>query len=94
MLRRSSFGAFAASGFKLLVVPVVLVVLGLAFSLPAQSMAILFLMAASPTAAASFIMARALGGNSQLAANIVALSTLFSIVTASLGLALLKGYFP
>ena len=94
MLRRSSFGAFMASGFKLLIVPVVLLAFGLLFALPPQSMAILFLMAASPTAAASFIMARALGGNSQLAANIVALSTLFSIVTASLGLALLKVYFP
>ena len=54
----------------------------------------LFLLAAAPTASASFIMARALGGNSQLAANIIAISTLFSIVTASLGLALLKVYLP
>ncbi|WP_226661200.1 AEC family transporter [Microbulbifer aggregans] len=94
MLRRSSFGAFAASGFKLLVVPVVLVAVGWAFGLDTQSMAILFLLAAAPTASASFIMARALGGNSQLAANIIALSTLFSIITASIGLALLKVYVP
>lgn len=94
MLRRSSFGAFAASGFKLLVVPFVLVAVGWAFGLDTQSMAILFLLAAAPTASASFIMARALGGNSQLAANIIALSTLFSIVTASIGLALLKVYVP
>ncbi|MFV8782776.1 AEC family transporter [Microbulbifer sp. SA54] len=94
MLSRSSFGAFAASGFKLLVVPLVLVAAGWLFGLDAQSMAILFLLAAAPTASASFIMARALGGNSQLAANIVALSTLFSIVTASIGLALLKVYVP
>lgn len=94
LLRRSSFGAFLAAGFKLLIVPVILLAFGWLFRLPAQSMAILFLLAASPTAAASFIMARALGGNSQLAANIVAISTLFSIVTASLGLALVKVYFP
>lgn len=94
MLRRSSFGAFAASAFKLLVVPFVLVAVGWAFGLDTQSMAILFLLAAAPTASASFIMARALGGNSQLAANIIALSTLFSIVTASIGLALLKVYVP
>ncbi|MCK7596931.1 AEC family transporter [Microbulbifer sp. CAU 1566] len=94
MLRRSSFGAFASSGFKLLVVPLVLLGVGWLFQLDGQAMAILFLLAATPTASASFIMARALGGNSQLAANIVALSTLFSIVTASLGLALLKVSFP
>ncbi|WP_226702982.1 AEC family transporter [Microbulbifer elongatus] len=94
MLRRSSFGAFMASAFKLLVVPAVLVGVGLVFGLDGQALAILFLLAAAPTASASFIMARALGGNSQLAANIVAISTLFSIVTASLGLALLKVYLP
>ncbi|MBN8431438.1 AEC family transporter [Microbulbifer salipaludis] len=94
MLRRSSFGAFAASGFKLLVVPVILVGVGLLFGLHGQGLAILFLLAAAPTASASFIMARALGGNSQLAANIIAISTLFSVVTASLGLALLKVYLP
>ncbi|WGL16985.1 AEC family transporter [Microbulbifer bruguierae] len=94
MLRRSSFGAFLASGFKLLVVPLVLLVIGWLFRLDSQSMAILFLLAAAPTASASFIMARALGGNSQLAANIIAISTLLSIVTASAGLALLKVYLP
>ncbi|WP_043316083.1 AEC family transporter [Microbulbifer sp. HZ11] len=94
MLRRSSFGAFAASAFKLLIVPLVLLGIGLMFRLDTQSMAILFLLAATPTASASFIMARALGGNSQLAANIIAISTLFSIVTASLGLALLKVNLP
>lgn len=90
MLKRSSFGAFAASGFKLLIVPLVLLGFGWLFRLDGQAMAILFLLAAAPTASASFIMARALGGNSQLAANIIAISTLLSIVTASLGLALLK----
>ncbi|WP_105104216.1 AEC family transporter [Microbulbifer pacificus] len=90
MLKRSSFGAFAASAFKLLIVPLVLLAFGFLFQLDGQAMAILFLLAAAPTASASFIMARALGGNSQLAANIIAISTLLSIVTASLGLALLK----
>ncbi|WP_231757463.1 AEC family transporter [Microbulbifer elongatus] len=94
MLRRSSFAAFAASAFKLLIAPLVLLGAGLLFRLDAQAMAVLFLLAATPTASASFIMARALGGNSQLAANIIAISTLFSIVTASLGLALLKVNLP
>lgn len=92
LLRRSSAGAFAASGFKLLMVPALLLACGWLWQLPAQSMGVLFLLAAAPSATVSFIMARALGGNSQLAANIIALSTLLSIVTASLGLALLKVY--
>ncbi|SHE66487.1 hypothetical protein SAMN04487965_0385 [Microbulbifer donghaiensis] len=90
LLRRSSLTAFGAVAFKLLAVPVVLLAFGWLFGLDAQSMGVLLLLAAAPSATVSFIMARAMGGNSQLAANIVALSTLFSIVTASLGLALLE----
>nr|WP_255771364.1 AEC family transporter [Microbulbifer guangxiensis] len=93
LLRRSSLAAVGASVFKLVMVPLVLLVFGWLFGLPSQSMGVLFLMAAAPTATVSFIMARAMGGNSQLAANIVALSTLLSVVTASIGLALLKSFF-
>ena len=93
LLKRSSLTAFAAVGFKLLLVPAVLLTFGWLFALPAQSMGVLLLLAATPSATVSFIMARALGGNSQLAANVVALSTLLSIVTASLGLALLEVLF-
>lgn len=93
LLRRSSLAALGAVGFKLLLVPAVLLGFGWLFELPAQSMGVLLLLAAAPSATVSFIMARALGGNSQLAANIVALSTLLSIVTASLGLALLEVLF-
>jgi len=93
LLRRSSLAAFGAVGFKLLLVPAALLAFGWLFDLPAQSMGVLLLLAAAPSATVSFIMARALGGNSQLAANIVALSTLLSIVTASLGLALLEVMF-
>ncbi|MFI2809820.1 AEC family transporter [Microbulbifer sp. JSM ZJ756] len=89
-LRQSSAGAVGASAFKLLLVPLVLLGCGWLLALPSQSLGVLFLMAAAPTATVSFIMARALGGNSQLAANIVALSTLLSIITASLGLAILE----
>ena len=90
MLWRSSYAAVGASVFKLVAVPAILLGFGWLLGLPAQSMGVLFLMAAAPSATVSFIMARAMGGNSQLAANIVALSTLFCIVSASFGLVLLK----
>ncbi|SDK14859.1 AEC family transporter [Microbulbifer yueqingensis] len=89
-LQRSSLAAVGASMFKLVLVPVVLLACGWLVGLPGQSLGVLFLMAAAPTATVSFIMARALGGNSRLAANIVALSTLLSIITASLGLVVLE----
>lgn len=93
LLRRSSLAAFGATAIKLLGVPAVLLACGWLLRLPAQAMGVLLLLAATPSATVSFIMARAMGGNSQLAANIVALSTLLSIVTASLGLALLEIWF-
>ncbi len=51
---------------------------------------IIFILFACPTAIASFIMADAMGLNSRLAGNILLLTTLFSIVTITLGLYILK----
>jgi predicted permease len=50
----------------------------------------LILMFASPTAAASFVMVRTIGGNHTLAANIIALTTLISLFTVSIAIYLLK----
>ncbi len=51
---------------------------------------ILFLMCSAPTASASFIMVKAMGGNYKLAANIIALTSLGSIVSVSLGIMILR----
>jgi hypothetical protein len=48
-------------------------------------------MSSAPTAAASYVMVRAMGGNAVLAANIVVLTTLGSILTTSLGITVLRG---
>ncbi len=53
---------------------------------------ILFFMNASPVAAASYVMARSMGGNSVLAANIIALTTVLSTITCTLGIVILKSY--
>ncbi len=47
------------------------------------------LLASAPTAVASFVMVRVLGGNTQLAANMVVFSSFFSLVTVTAGLTLL-----
>lgn len=91
-LLHSSTAACAATGFKLIIVPLIMLLIGWLFHLPAESMAILLLLAATPSATATFVVARAFNANSKLAANIIALSTLASIITASIGLTLLS-YF-
>ncbi|MEG3027941.1 MAG: AEC family transporter, partial [Aeromonas sp.] len=50
----------------------------------------LFLISSTPTAAASYVMTRAMGGDSVLAANIIATTTLGSLVSTSLGAALMN----
>ena len=52
---------------------------------------IVFLMTSAPTAAASYVMVRAMQGNATLAANIIVLSTIGSVIATSLGLTLLRG---
>ncbi|MDX1300499.1 MAG: AEC family transporter, partial [Pseudomonas sp.] len=44
----------------------------------------------SPTAAASFVMAKAVGGNYQLAAAIIVITTLASVISTNLGLLVLQ----
>ena len=45
---------------------------------------------ATPTAAASYMMVRAMGGNASLAASIIAMTTVASLFTTSFGLVAMK----
>jgi predicted permease len=51
-----------------------------------MELGVLFLLFMSPTATASFIMGKSMGGNQALAANLIMTTTLVSLLTASLGL--------
>jgi predicted permease len=55
-----------------------------------EQLGILFLLLSSPVAAASFVMVVAARGDGALAANIVVLSTLCSVVTVTAGFYLLS----
>lgn len=64
---------------KCLLYPLVMVLLAYATGFRGMSLGIVLLMSASPTAAASYIMVRALGGDHRLAASIIAVTTLISL---------------
>lgn len=51
---------------------------------------ILFLYVASPTAAASYVMARAADGNHELAASIIVITTLMAAITTNIGIFVLQ----
>lgn len=55
-------------------------------------LAALFLLFGIPTAAASFVLARSMDGDSDLAANVIASTTLVSVITLSIGIFILKYY--
>ena len=75
---------------KLVLMPVVLTLGGYMVGFRGIELGILFLLSSSPSASAGYIMARAMNGNSVLAANIIVLTTLFSLLTTSLGVTVLK----
>ena len=90
---RGIFGAgrmaIWASIARLLVSPVVFVGMGLLLGVEGRGMGILFLMGACPAASAGIVLARALGGNAVAAANIIAITTAFSVFVIAPGIALL-----
>ena len=89
-LREDSRNTIYAGTGKLIVVPFVITLGGYWLGFRDMDLGILFLMTSSPTAAASYIMVRAMSGNSVLAANIIAVTTFGTILMVSIGVALLR----
>ncbi|MDO9618592.1 MAG: AEC family transporter [Pseudomonas sp.] len=89
-LRESSGMALSSSLMKVLWLPLLATLGAWLWGFRDADLAILFLYFASPTAAASFVMAKAVGGNHQLAAAIIVLTTLATVVTTNLGLFVLQ----
>ncbi|MEZ9550211.1 AEC family transporter [Vibrio breoganii] len=79
-----------ATTLKLIAAPIVSCLLAYVLGFRGEALGIIFFMTASPTAAASYVMARSMGGNSTLAANIIALTTILSVVTTTIGLVILN----
>lgn len=75
---------------KLILVPLLITGGGILLGLRGVELGVLYLMSASPTAAASYPMTQALGGNYHLAAAIIAATSLGSIVSSTLGVFLLR----
>ena len=77
---------------KCMLYPVAILCIGYALGLNDIEMGILFLMSASPTAAASYIMAKKTNSNPVLAANIVVSTTIVSIPIMMLSMIVLIQY--
>lgn len=89
-IRRDSGPAMGATAFKMVTLPVLCTLAAWLAGFEGRELGLMFLYFASPTAAASFVMVKALGGNARMAANIVAMTTLLASVTVTLGVFLLQ----
>ena len=77
-------------GAKLVIVPVVMLIIAYALGLRGPEFATLMIVFGSPTAVSSFTMAEQMGGDPDLAAQQVVLTTVFSAVTIFLMVFLFK----
>lgn len=89
-LRLELGNTMLAGASKLVAIPLLFVLGGVVAGFRGIDLGVLLLMSSAPTAAASYVMVRAMGGNATLAANIIALTTLGSILTTSLGIMALR----
>ncbi|MBA6222652.1 AEC family transporter [Colwellia sp. MB02u-18] len=91
-LQQNIYPAMMASVWKVILSPIIFIILILIWPIDPIATGVLFLLIASPTATASFIMVKAMQGNSDLAAKIIIVSTLLSLFTVTLGFALLISF--
>ncbi|ASK28461.1 malonate transporter [Neisseria chenwenguii] len=75
---------------RLIVAPAVAVAVCLMFGLRGMPLGIVFLMAATPVAAAAYPMVKAMGGNDTAAANVAGITTLGSGFSAAAGIVILR----
>lgn len=82
--------ATGASLMKMITLPLLATLAAWLAGFDGRELGVLFLFFASPTAAASFVMVKAMGGNAALSANIIALTTLMASLTITSGVFALK----
>ena len=91
MLRTSNVAALSSVA-KLVFVPGLLTLGGWLVGFRGVQLGVIFLFASTPTAAGSYAMTRAMGGNATLAANIIAMTTVGSFFATALGVYVLRAW--
>ncbi|WAH59714.1 AEC family transporter [Pseudomonas silvicola] len=89
-LRESGDLAISASLVKMVWLPLLGTLVAWLLGFRGAELGILFLYIGSPTAAASYVMARAANGNHQLAAAIIVITTVAAAITTNIGFFLLQ----
>ena len=85
---RPSLAASVAVSLKLVLMPAFAIALGLWFGLAGSSLAIVAACSAVPTSASAYVMARQMGGDAPLLAQIITLQTILAAITMPIAIAL------
>ncbi|MBL1242537.1 MAG: AEC family transporter [OCS116 cluster bacterium] len=80
-IKRSGFAVLIATILKLALMPLFMFLFGSYFGVTGMALTVAILCGAVPTAGASYILARKMGGDATLMANILTVQTLVSIVS-------------
>ncbi|GAB3477842.1 AEC family transporter [Marinomonas epiphytica] len=91
-LRKGLSDAALASVAKLILLPFLITFGGYLLGYRDMTLGVLFLMSSAPSASAGYVMVRAVNGNSALAANIIVITTIASLLTTSIGITLLRSF--
>jgi len=89
-LSQSYRTALSASIAKMVVLPLAATTAAWLAGFEGRELGVLFLFFASPTAAAAFVMAKAMNSDETLTANIIALTTLMASITVTAGVFILR----
>jgi len=89
-IKKDSKLALWATLIKIIIIPATLTYIAVQLGYKQEDLGVLFMLFATPTAIVSFIMAEAMGCNSELAGNIIVMTTLGSIFTISIGLFVMR----
>src|SRR6478609_10733402 len=87
-LLRPSLAAAAGVLFKLVLMPLLAIALGLWFGLSGTHLVIVTVCSAVPTSPSAYVMARQMGGDAPLLAQIITLQTMLAAITMPIAIAL------
>jgi predicted permease len=89
-LLRPSLAAASAVFLKLVLMPVLALALALAFGIAGPSLVVVAVCSAVPTSSSAYVMARQMGGDAPLLAQIITLQTILAAVTMPIAIALVS----
>jgi predicted permease len=89
-LFRPSLAASIAVFLKLILMPVLAIALALSFGISGPGLVIVAVCSAVPTSSSAYVMARQMGGDAPLLAQIIALQTILAAITMPVVIALVK----